>query len=150
MSNGGIRAPDRPAVSQVPGLRTIGSSTLSMLVFCLVTVALTTHFALYRGTFTRPITHKREGFFVPAVFLSAVALITSTQWYAVPNSGDGAASPRFDWAIRVAFRASLVAATGVTVGQYSYVSSAHRFGLHTTMPTPIPPILPVMLSRAIA
>lgn len=155
MSTGGLALLIASQPHTFRGLKTIGLVvySLNIALFVLGTSALTARFVLFPGTFLKSITHKREGFFVPTFFLSVATLITSTQRYAVPDpdDGTGAVAPRsLLWAIQIAFWVYLVAATAVAVGQYSFVFSAHRFGLHTMMPTWILPIFPVMLSGTIA
>jgi len=156
MSTGGLALLIAAQPHSFTGLKTIGLIVYSVNIalFVLVTSAITARFILFRETLVQSVTHKREGFFVPTFFLSVATLITSTQRYAVPDPDDnpgGAVAPRsLLVAIQIAFWVYLFAATAVAVGQYSFVFSAHRFGLHTMMPTWILPIFPVMLSGTIA
>lgn len=152
MSTGGLSLLIHAQPHQFSGLRQIGLAVyvLNIVLFALVTAVLAVRFVLFRGAFGTSITHPREGFFVPTLFLSIATLITSTQRYCVPADVDPEAPDALRWAIRVAFWAYVALTTGLAVGQYSYVFAAHSFGLQTMMPTWILPIFPIMLSGTIA
>ncbi|KAK4097600.1 hypothetical protein N658DRAFT_518484 [Parathielavia hyrcaniae] len=154
MSTGGLSLLIRAQPHQFPGLRHIGLAVyvVNLVLFVIVTAALTTRFVLFPKTFLRSVTHPREGFFVPTFFLSIATIITSTHRYCVPDDPDVAlaTAPGLLWAIQIAFWVYVAVTTGVAVGQYSYVFAAHSLGLQTMMPTWILPIFPVMLSGTIA
>jgi C4-dicarboxylate transporter/malic acid transport protein len=152
MSTGGLSLLLQAQPHPFPGLRQIGLAVyvLNIVLFCLVTTALAARFVLFRGALVASVTHPREGFFVPTLFLSLATLITSTQRYCVPADADPEAPDALRWAIRAAFWVYVALTTGVAVGQYSYVFGAHSFGLQTMMPTWILPIFPIMLSGTIA
>ncbi|KAK1756444.1 C4-dicarboxylate transporter/malic acid transport protein [Echria macrotheca] len=154
MSTGGLSLLIAAQPHTFPGLRSIGLTIyiLNILLFTLVTTLLLTRFILYPRTFRQSITHKREAFFVPTFFLSLATLITSTQRYAVPDPEVSSvpAAPSLLWAIQTAFWIYLVLTTILAIAQYSHIFTAHRFGLHTMMPTWILPIFPIMLSGTIA
>ena len=154
MSTGGLSLLIHAQPYQFPGLRQIGTAVyvINIVFFALITSAMLARFALFRGTLTRSVTHPREGFFAPTFFLSIATIITSTQRYCVPEDPALARETAGGLllAIRAAFWAYVVVTTSVAVGQYSYVFSAHSFGLQTMMPTWILPIFPIMLSGTIA
>jgi C4-dicarboxylate transporter/malic acid transport protein len=154
MSTGGLSLLIYAQPHQFPGLRQIGLAVyiINLVLFVLVTSALVSRFCLFRGTFTRSLTHPREGFFFPTFFLSIATIITSTQRYCVPEDpvlAKELTGPLL-WVIQVAFWLYVGVTTSVAVGQYSYVFSAHSFGLQSMMPTWILPIFPIMLSGTIA
>ncbi|KAH6838648.1 voltage-dependent anion channel-domain-containing protein [Chaetomium sp. MPI-CAGE-AT-0009] len=154
MSTGGLALLLRSQPHQFPGLYQIGLAVfiVNTALFVLVTSALLARFCLFPGTFLRSVTHPREGFFFPTFFLSIATLITCTQRYCVPDDPEvaRATAKTLMWAIQIAFWIYLALTTSVAVGQYSYVFSAHSFGLQTMMPTWILPIFPIMLSGTIA
>ncbi|KAK4041332.1 voltage-dependent anion channel-domain-containing protein [Parachaetomium inaequale] len=154
MSTGGLALLIRAQPHQFPGLREIGLAVfaVNIALFVLVTAAQIARFCLFPGTFVRSVTHPREGFFVPTFFLSIATLITCTQRYCVPEDPAVARveAKSLLVVIQVAFWVYVVVTTSVAVGQYSYVFSAHSFGLQTMMPTWILPIFPIMLSGTIA
>ncbi|KAK4118408.1 hypothetical protein N657DRAFT_694446 [Parathielavia appendiculata] len=154
MSTGGLSLLIHAQPHQFPGLRHIGLAVyvVNLVLFVLITAAMTARFVVFPGTFLRSVTHPREGFFVPTFFLSMAAIITSTQRYCVPPDPEVAQATAGGllWAIQVAFWVYVVVTTGVAVGQYSYVFAAHSFGLQTMMPTWILPVFPIMLSGTIA
>ncbi|KAL2177445.1 voltage-dependent anion channel-domain-containing protein [Thermothelomyces heterothallicus CBS 202.75] len=154
MSTGGLSLLMRAQPHQFPGLFPIGLAVfvVNIVLFVLVTSAQIARFVLFPGTFARSLGHPREGFFFPTFFLSVATLITCTQRYCVPEDAAEAraAAGTLLWLLRAAFWTYLVLTTCVAVGQYSYVFSAHSFGLQTMMPTWILPIFPVMLSGTVA
>ncbi|AEO68634.1 uncharacterized protein THITE_2026979, partial [Thermothielavioides terrestris NRRL 8126] len=153
MSTGGLALLIDAQPHQFPGLRQIGLAVYALIaaLFALVTSALAARFALFPGLLAASLAHPREGFFFPTAFLSLATLITSTQRYCVrADDADPEAPGALLWAIRAAFWAYVALATGVAVGQYSYVFAAHRLGLQAMMPTWILPIFPIMLSGTIA
>lgn len=154
MSTGGLSLLMRAQPHQFPGLFQIGLAifVINIVLFVLVTSAQIARFVLFPGTLTRSLGHPREGFFFPAFFLAVATLITCTQRYCVPEDADEARATAGTllWVLRAAFWTYLVLTTCVAVGQYSYVFSAHSFGLQTMMPTWILPIFPIMLSGTIA
>ncbi|EGY16485.1 hypothetical protein VD0002_g501 [Verticillium dahliae] len=147
MSTGGLSLLIFAQPFQFTGLRQIGLAVyiINILLFTGVTTMLLARFFLFPGDFTKSLTHEREGFFFPTFFLSCATLITSTQRYAIPLDDD-----RLIWGIQVAFWAYVIMTISLAIFQYSYVFSAHSFGLQTMMPTWILPIFPVMLSGTIA
>lgn len=153
MSTGGLSLLIYAQPHQFPGLRQIGLVVyiINIALFMLVTLALAARFFLFSGSFKQSVTHPREGFFFPTFFLSIATIITSTQRYCVPEDAVAAqAVGSLLWTIRTAFWVYVAATICVAIGQYSYVFSAHSFGLQTMMPTWILPIFPIMLSGTIA
>jgi C4-dicarboxylate transporter/malic acid transport protein len=154
MSTGGLSLLIHAQPHQFPGLRQIGLAVyvINIVLFVLVTSTQIARFCLFPGTFSASLTHPREGFFFPTFFLSIATLTTSTQRYCVPEDPETARATAGGllWAIQVAFWVYVVLTTSVAVGQYSYVFSAHSFGLQSMMPTWILPIFPIMLSGTIA
>lgn len=154
MSTGGLSLLIYAQPHQFRGLRQIGLAVyvINIVLFVLVTSAQVARFCLFPGTLARSLTHPREGFFFPTFFLSIATLITSTQRYCVPEDPEVARATAKGLlvVIQVAFWIYVVVTTSVAVGQYSFVFSAHSFGLQTMMPTWILPIFPIMLSGTIA
>lgn len=154
MSTGGLSLLIHAQPHKFPGLLQIGLAVyaINILLFVLVTSALVARFCLFPGTLMRSLAHPREGFFFPTFFLSVATLITSTQRYCVPEDPEvaQATAKGLLMVMQIAFWVYVVASTGVAIGQYSFVFSAHSFGLQTMMPTWILPIFPIMLSGTIA
>ncbi len=154
MSTGGLSLLIRAQPHQFPGLLQIGLAVyaINIALFVLVTAAQATRCVLFPGTFTRSLSHPREGFFFPTFFLSLATIITSTQRYCVPEDPEvaRATSGGLLMVLQIAFWIYVAATTVLAIGQYSFVFAAHSFGLQTMMPTWILPIFPVMLSGTIA
>ncbi|KAI0836948.1 voltage-dependent anion channel [Hypoxylon sp. FL0890] len=146
MSTGGLALLIYAQPHQFPGLRQIGFVVYiaNILIFAGIVVAMTMRFVLHKGTFTSSITHSREAFFVPTIFLAIATIITGTQRYAI---SEGSTSTEF---ISALFWGYVAASLFVAIAQYSYVFKTHDLGLHTMMPTWILPIFPIMLSGTIA
>ncbi|KAL2203396.1 hypothetical protein CC79DRAFT_1314358 [Sarocladium strictum] len=147
MSTGGLSLLIFAQPHQFPGLRSIGLAVYIINIFFVagITTTMVIRFFLYPGDLKRSITHPREGFFLPALFLTTATLITSTQRYAVTSDNETHA-----WVIQTAFWGYVAVTLALAIGQYSYVFAAHSFGLQTMMPTWILPIFPIMLSGTIA
>ncbi|KAG6011296.1 hypothetical protein E4U54_008154 [Claviceps lovelessii] len=147
MSTGGLALLILSQPHQFPGLKTIGTIVyiLNILIFITVSCLMLARFLLHSGDMSKSIKHPREGFFLPTFFLAVATLITSTDRYAIPKHDIGLV-----WAVSGAFWLYVSVTLLLAVGQYSYVFAAHRFGLHTMMPTWILPIFPIMLSGTIA
>ncbi|KAH0495074.1 hypothetical protein TgHK011_008645 [Trichoderma gracile] len=147
MSTGGLSLLIYAQPYQFAGERVIGLVVyiINLIIFSLVTVAMTARFFLHAGELVRSITHPREGFFVPTFFLSLATIITSTQRYAIPDD-----HPILEPAVKVAFWVYVALTAVLALGQYSYVFAAHNLSLKTFMPTLILPIFPIMLSGTIA
>ncbi|KAK0726715.1 voltage-dependent anion channel-domain-containing protein [Lasiosphaeria miniovina] len=153
MATGGLSLLIAAQPHQFPGLPQIGLAVyiVNIMLFALITSALVGRFFLVAGSFSRSITHPREGFFFPTFFLSVATLITSTQRYGVDGIGSSPShGPGPLWAMQAAFWAYVVVTTVLAIGQYSFVFAAHSFELHTMMPTWILPIFPIMLSGTVA
>ncbi|KAK3369790.1 voltage-dependent anion channel-domain-containing protein [Lasiosphaeria ovina] len=143
----------RSSPHQFPGLPQIGLVVyiVNIMLFALITSKLVGRFFLVAGSFSRSITHPREGFFFPTFFLSVATFITSTQRYGVDGIGNSPShGPGPLWAMQAAFWAYVVVTTVLAIGQYSFVFATHSFELHTMMPTWILPIFPITLSGTVA
>lgn len=147
MSTGGLALLIYAQPHQFPGLRQIGFVVYisNIVIFVGIVAAMTLRFVLHRGTFLTSITHSREAFFVPTVFLAIATIITGTQRYAIAEE-----SVSLEWFISALFWGYVVGSLFVAIAQYSYVFKTHDLGLHTMMPTWILPIFPIMLSGTIA
>ncbi|KXJ89064.1 voltage-dependent anion channel [Microdochium bolleyi] len=147
MSAGGLSLLIFAQPFQFPGLRQIGLAVyiINLVIFAILNACLIGRFIIHTGDLSKSLTHPREGFFVPTYFLSIATLITSTQRYAIPDN-----DINLVWAIKTAYWGYVAITLMLAIGQFSYVFSAHSFGLHTMMPTWILPIFPVMLSGTIA
>ncbi|KAI4864057.1 voltage-dependent anion channel-domain-containing protein [Hypoxylon rubiginosum] len=147
MSTGGLALLMYAQPHQFPGLRQIGFFVYvaNIIIFAGIVVAMCSRWFLHRGTFISSITHSREAFFVPTIFLAIATIITGTQRYAIAEENDSVV-----WLISTLFWVYVVASLAFAIGQYSYVFKTHDLGLHTMMPTWILPIFPIMLSGTIA
>lgn len=147
MSTGGLSLLIFAQPHSFPGLLSIGLAVyiINIIIFTAVSITMVARFFLHPGDMTASVTHPREGFFLPTLFLSVATLVTSTQRYAIPEDDEA-----LTWAIQTSFWGYVIVTLALAVGQYSYVFAAHSFGLHTMMPTWILPIFPIMLSGTIA
>ncbi|KAI8963437.1 voltage-dependent anion channel [Daldinia sp. FL1419] len=147
MSTGGLALLIYAQPHQFLGLRKIGFAVYiaNIVIFVGIVAAITTRFVAHKGTFKTSITHSREAFFVPTIFLAIATLITGTQRYVIPEE-----SPSAIWFISALFWGYVAASLFVAIAQYSYVFRTHNLGLQTMMPTWILPIFPIMLSGTIA
>ncbi|KAI2616747.1 voltage-dependent anion channel [Hypoxylon sp. NC1633] len=147
MSTGGLALLMYAQPHQFPGLRQIGFCVYvaNIVIFFGLVSSMTMRFVLHKGTFKRSITHSREAFFVPTIFLAIATIITGTQRYAIPEGSESAV-----WLISALFWSYVAGSLFVAIAQYSYVFRTHSLGLHTMMPTWILPIFPIMLSGTIA
>ncbi|KAI1659487.1 voltage-dependent anion channel-domain-containing protein [Daldinia decipiens] len=147
MSTGGLALLIYAQPHQFPGLRQIGFVVYitNIVIFFGIVAAMIMRFVLHKGTFKTSITHSREAFFVPTVFLAIATIITGTQRYAIPEETTSAV-----WFISVLFWGYVAGSLFVAIAQYSYIFRTHQLGLQTMMPTWILPIFPIMLSGTIA
>ncbi|OTB17800.1 hypothetical protein K445DRAFT_73685 [Daldinia sp. EC12] len=147
MSTGGLALLIYAQPHQFPGLRRIGFVVYiaNIVIFVGIVAAMIMRFVVHKGTFKTSITHSREAFFVPTIFLAIATLITGTQRYAIPRATTSAV-----WFISALFWGYVAASLFVAIAQYSYVFRTHNLGLQTMMPTWILPIFPIMLSGTIA
>ncbi|KAG6118296.1 hypothetical protein E4U13_000309 [Claviceps humidiphila] len=147
MSTGGLALLIRSQPYRFPGLDIIGLIVyiLNLIIFTTISCLMVARFSIHSGDMSKSIKHPREGFFLPTFFLSVATIITSTDRYVIPKHDIGLV-----WAVSGAFWAYVAVTLLLAIGQYSYVFAAHRFELHTMMPTWILPIFPIMLSGTIA
>ncbi|KAG6054511.1 hypothetical protein E4U17_003736 [Claviceps sp. LM77 group G4] len=147
MSTGGLALLIRSQPHRFPGLDIIGLIVyiLNLIIFTTISCLMVARFSIHSGDMSKSIKHPREGFFLPTFFLSVATIITSTDRYVIPKHDIGLV-----WAVSGAFWAYVAVTLLLAIGQYSYVFAAHRFELHTMMPTWILPIFPIMLSGTIA
>ncbi|KAI1102994.1 voltage-dependent anion channel-domain-containing protein [Jackrogersella minutella] len=147
MSTGGLALLIYAQPHQFPGLRQIGFFVYiaNIIIFVGIVAAMTMRWVLHKGTFKTSITHSREAFFVPTIFLAMATIITGTQRYAISEESTSLA-----WFISALFWGYVVGSLFVAIAQYSYVFKTHSLGLQTMMPTWILPIFPIMLSGTIA
>ncbi|KAG5986408.1 hypothetical protein E4U52_000271 [Claviceps spartinae] len=147
MSTGGLALLIRSQPYRFPGLDIIGLIVyiLNLVIFTTISCLMVARFSIHSGDMSKSIKHPREGFFLPTFFLSVATIITSTDRYVIPKHDIGLV-----WAVSGAFWAYVAVTLLLAIGQYSYVFAAHRFELHTMMPTWILPIFPIMLSGTIA
>lgn len=148
MSTGGLSLLLFAQPHPFPGLKQIGLAfyIVNIVLFALVVSGMLARFFLNAGDLKRSLTHPREGFFFPTLFLSLATLITSTHRYAIPEN-----DVALNWAVQTAFWGYVAVTLLLAVAQYSFVfASHHSFGLQTMMPTWILPIFPIMLSGTIA
>ncbi|KAL7914028.1 voltage-dependent anion channel domain-containing protein [Trichoderma velutinum] len=147
MSTGGLSLLIFAQPYQFNGLKTVGLVVyiINLIIFSLITMAMTARFFLHTGELVRSLSHPREGFFFPAFFLSIATIITSTQRYVIPDD-----HVVLEWVIQAAFWVYVALTSVLAIGQYSYVFAVHSLSLQNFMPTLILPIFPIMLSGTIA
>ncbi|KAI0024332.1 malic acid transport protein [Xylariomycetidae sp. FL0641] len=130
-----------------PGLQTIGKVVflLDLVIFTLVTIAITTRFVAFPGTLKSSIVHPTEGLFLGTSTLSLASIISCIARYGVPACGP--------WLV-VAYRVLFWVYYGITliiaVGQYYLLFTNPRLKLQDMTPAWDLPIFPFMLSGTMA
>ncbi|KAI9934471.1 hypothetical protein ASPWEDRAFT_116863 [Aspergillus wentii DTO 134E9] len=146
MSTGGLALLIASQPNTFKGLKEIGFAVyiINLLFFALVCSMMAMRFFLHGG-FLDSLRHEREGLFFPTFWLSVATIITGLHRY----FGD---EPQESYliALEVLFWIYCVCTLATAVFQYSFVFSAHKYGLQTMMPSWILPAFPVMLSGTIA
>ncbi|KAJ9214485.1 hypothetical protein DTO166G4_3889 [Paecilomyces variotii] len=146
MSTGGLALLIAAQPNTFKGLREIGLTVYIInLIFMSIVCSLMAARFIIHGGFLESLKHEREGLFFPTFWLSIATIITGLHRY----FGDEATEP-FLIVIDVLFWIYCACTFTVAVVQYSFVFSAHSYGLQTMMPSWILPAFPIMLSGTIA
>ncbi|KAE8356951.1 voltage-dependent anion channel [Aspergillus coremiiformis] len=146
MSGGGLAVLIINQPNTFRGLREIGVAVyiLNLVIFALVCSTMALRFILH-GNLLESLRHDREGLFFPTFWLSVATIVCGLSRY----FGD-ASNEAFQLALEIIFWIYCVCTLLVAIVQYSFVFSAHKYGLQTMMPSWILPAFPVMLSGTIA
>ncbi|KAI1499830.1 voltage-dependent anion channel-domain-containing protein [Biscogniauxia marginata] len=129
------------------GLQTIGKVfyILALVIFVLVTAAITYRFAKFRGTLRSSIKHPTEGLFLGTSTLSVASLIAGLARY-----GFAACGPWLVTAYRVLFWTYYAVTFIIAVGQYALLFTSPLLRIQDMTPAWDLPIFPFMLSGTIA
>ncbi|RHZ61162.1 tellurite-resistance/dicarboxylate transporter family protein [Aspergillus thermomutatus] len=146
MSTGGLALLIASQPYTFKGMKVIGLAVyiINLLLFALVCSLMATRFILHGG-FLDSLRHPREGLFFPTFWLSIATIITGLHRY---FGSDDLGS--YLVALEVLFWVYCGCTLATAVIQYSFVFSAHSYGLQTMMPSWILPAFPIMLSGTIA
>ncbi|EAW15146.1 tellurite-resistance/dicarboxylate transporter family protein [Aspergillus clavatus NRRL 1] len=146
MSTGGLALLIASQPYTFKGLKTIGLVVyiVNLILFGLVCSLMATRFILHGG-FLDSLRHEREGLFFPTFWLSVATIITGLHRYFGSDARES-----YLIALEVLFWVYCACTLATAVIQYSFIFSAHRYGLQTMMPSWILPAFPIMLSGTIA
>ncbi|PWY89337.1 putative C4-dicarboxylate transporter/malic acid transport protein [Aspergillus heteromorphus CBS 117.55] len=146
MSTGGLALLIISQPFSFKGLKEIGLAVyiLNLIFFAVVCSCMTTRFVVH-GNLLESLRHDREGLFFPTFWLSVATIITGLYRYFGDNANEA-----FMYALEALFWVYCACTLATAVIQYSFVFSAHRYGLQTMMPSWILPAFPIMLSGTIA
>ncbi|OTB08973.1 hypothetical protein M426DRAFT_316265 [Hypoxylon sp. CI-4A] len=130
-----------------PGLQTIGKVVyiFDLVIFTLVTAAITYRFVKFPGTLKASITHPTEALFLGTSTLSLASIIAGIARYGIPTCG-----PWLIVVYRILFWIYFVITFGIAVGQYSLLFTSPRLKIQDMTPAWDLPIFPFMLSGTVA
>lgn len=129
------------------GLQTIGTVVyiFDLVIFSLVTAAITYRFNKYRGTLLRSVTHPTEALFLGTSTLSVASIITGIAKYGIPVCG-----PWLVTTFRVLFWIYFAVTFMIAVGQYFFLFVSPLLKIQDMTPAWDLPIFPFMLCGTIA
>ncbi|KAI0006545.1 malic acid transport protein [Xylariaceae sp. FL0662B] len=129
------------------GLQTIGKViyVFDLVLFTLVTAAITYRFIKFPGTLKRSITHPTEALFLGTSTLSLASIISGIARYAIPSCG-----PWLVIVYRILFWIYFAVTFLIAVGQYSLLFTSPRLKIQDMTPAWDLPIFPFMLSGTVA
>lgn len=129
------------------GLQTIGTVVyiFDLVIFSLVTAAITYRFVKYRGTLLRSVTHPTEALFLGTSTLSVASIITGIAKYGIPVCG-----PWLVTTFQVLFWIYFAVTFMIAVGQYFFLFVSPLLKIQDMTPAWDLPIFPFMLCGTIA
>ncbi|KAI1270613.1 voltage-dependent anion channel [Xylariaceae sp. FL1019] len=129
------------------GLQTIGKVVyiLDIVIFTLVSCAITYRFLKFPGTLTSSVTHPTEGLFLGTSTLSVASIIAGMARYGIPACG-----PWLIVVYRILFWIYFAITFLLAVGQYSLLFTSPKLKIQDMTPAWDLPIFPFMLSGTIA
>ncbi|KAI1631752.1 voltage-dependent anion channel-domain-containing protein [Biscogniauxia mediterranea] len=129
------------------GLQTIGKVVyiLDLVIFTVVTAAITYRFVRYPGALKSSIKHPTEGLFLGTSTLSLASIIAGIARYGIPVCG-----PWLVTAYRVLFWIYYAVTFIIAVGQYALLFTSPLLRIQDMTPAWDLPIFPFMLSGTIA
>jgi C4-dicarboxylate transporter/malic acid transport protein len=142
MSTGGIALLLGSQPHAFSGLFTIGKIVymVDIILFVLVSCAITYRFIKFPGTFKQSLVHPTESLFMPTSLLSLASVISAIGIYGIPATGH--------WLVEayivlfwLYFSCTFISA----VAQYYYLFSRPQFTIQGMVPSWILPIFPLML-----
>lgn len=149
MSTGGLALLLSPATQPYtfPGLLTIGKTVyiFDILLFSLITSAITFRFVQRPWLLRESIAHPTEGLFLPTAFLALASIIGCIARYGIPECG-----PWLVVGYRVLFWMYFAATFILAIGMYYVLFSNPSLKIEDMTPAWDLPIFPVMLSGTIA
>ncbi|KAI0833120.1 voltage-dependent anion channel [Hypoxylon sp. FL0890] len=130
-----------------PGLQTIGKIVyiFDLVVFTLVTAAITYRFVKFPGTLKASITHPTEALFLGTSTLSLASIIAGIARYGIPSCG-----PWLVVVYRILFWIYFFITFALAVGQYSLLFTSPLLRIQDMTPAWDLPIFPFMLSGTVA
>jgi C4-dicarboxylate transporter/malic acid transport protein len=147
MSTGGLALLLSSQPHTFPGLHTIGKIVylFDLVVFALVTVAITFRFIRFPGTLKNSLNHPTESLFFATSLLSLASIISCIARYGIPDSG-----PWLIETYRVLFWIYFAISFSTGVAQYFLLFTEPRLRIQDMTPAWDLPMFPFMLSGTIA
>ncbi|KAJ7085555.1 voltage-dependent anion channel [Mycena epipterygia] len=129
------------------GLQTIGKVfyLFDLVIFTLVTLAITYRFVRFPGTLVESVTNPTEALFLGTSTLSLASVIAAMARYGIPSSG-----PWLLVTYRVLFWIYFVGTFFIAVGQYTLLFTSPLLKIEDMTPAWDLPIFPFMLCGTIA
>ncbi|KAL7623241.1 hypothetical protein AAE478_006922 [Parahypoxylon ruwenzoriense] len=147
MSTGGLALLLAEQGITFPGLQTIGKIVyiFDLVIFTLVTAAITYRFVKFPGTLKASVTHPTEALFLGTSTLSLASIISGIARYGIPSCG-----PWLVTTYRVLFWMYFFVTFAIAVGQYSLLFTSPLLRIQDMTPAWDLPIFPFMLSGTVA
>ncbi|KAI0179242.1 voltage-dependent anion channel [Hypoxylon sp. FL1284] len=129
------------------GLQTIGTIVyiFDLVIFVLVTAAITYRFVKFPGTLKASVTHPTEALFLGTSTLSLASIIAGISRYGIPACG-----PWLVTVYRILFWIYFLVTFAIAVGQYSLLFTSPLLRIQDMTPAWDLPIFPFMLSGTVA
>ncbi|XXH03889.1 1,4-beta-D-glucan cellobiohydrolase cel6c [Hypoxylon texense] len=129
------------------GLQTIGTIVyiFDLVIFSLVTAAITYRFVKFPGTLKSSVTHPTEALFLGTSTLSLASIIAGIARYGIPACG-----PWLVTTYRILFWIYFAVTFGIAVGQYAFLFTSPLLRIEDMTPAWDLPIFPFMLSGTVA
>lgn len=147
MSTGGIALVLNATPHRFPGLRVIGDVVfvLTLVIFALTTIGISTRFILFPGTLSASLLHPTESLFFPTFWLGIATILSNIQNYGVSHTGDW-----LSYTMLVLFWIYTACTFIVGVAHYHLLFTQKALTSTSMTPSWILPIFPVMLVGTIA
>jgi tellurite resistance protein TehA-like permease len=129
------------------GLNTIGKVVflIDLVLFLLLTLAITTRFILHPGSFTKSLHHPTESFFFGSFWVSLNLILYCIQAYGVPSAG-----PWLRITMEYLFWIYIFCALLVAIFQYHVIFETEKLSVAEALPAWILPAYPFLVTGTLA